>query len=56
MEKDFKDMSLAESNVTLRLSEIQRRCADLLDEPGGLELSLEEPLEKPDTGNPYDRG
>ena len=57
MEKDFKDQTLAESNVSLKLSEIQQRCADLLDEPDGLELSLEEPAEKPDSGgNPYDRG
>ncbi len=56
MEKEFKDMTLAESNVSLKLSEIQRRCADLLDEPGDLELSLEEPAEVVDTGNPYERG
>ncbi len=56
MEKEFMDKTLAESNVSLSLSQIQRRCADLLEEPDGLELSLEEPAEEPDTGNPYDRG
>ncbi len=56
MEKDFNDRTLAESNVSLSLSAIQRRCADLIEEPGELELSLEEPPKKPDTGNPYDRG
>ena len=54
MEKEFDARTLAESNVSLSLSQIQRRCADLLEKPGELELSLEEPVEMPDTGNPYD--
>ncbi len=40
------DASLSETNVSLRLADIQRRCAQLLDDPGAeLELALEEPEE-----------
>ncbi len=57
MQKDFNDIPLAESNVSLRLADIQRRCSQLLQEDdNSLGLSLEEPIEKPDSGNPYDRG
>ena len=56
MEKDFDGRSLAETHVSHKLSDIQRRCADLLEAPDALELSLEEPAVKPDSGNPYDRG
>ena len=57
MEKDFNDIPLAESNVTLRLADIQRRCSELLLDSGDeLELTLEEPVAIPDSGNPYNRG
>jgi len=57
MRKDFKDIPLADSNVTLKLADIQRRCSELLLDSGDeLELTLEEPIVKPDSGNPYDRG
>jgi len=57
MEKDFNDIPLADSNVTLRLADIQRRCSELLLDSGDeLELTLEEPVAIPDSGNPYDRG
>ncbi len=59
MDKDFKYIPLSESNVSLKLSEIQRRCADLINEPESLsELTLEEPaIELPPPGNdPYNRG
>ncbi|MDH3334120.1 MAG: hypothetical protein OEM30_06960 [Gammaproteobacteria bacterium] len=57
MEKDFNDIPLAESNVTLRLADIQRRCSELLLDSGDeLELTLEEPVITPDSGNPYNRG
>lgn len=57
MDKDFKDIPLAESNVSLKLVEIQRRCSDLLTDPESkLELSLEETPLEPETNNPYDRG
>lgn len=42
-----KDATLAESNVSLRLADIQRRCAQLLDDPESeLELAIEEPADE----------
>lgn len=57
MQKDFKKIPLSESNVSLRLADIQRRCSELLLESGDeLELSLEEPIIQTESGNPYNRG
>ena len=57
MDKDFKDIPLSESQVSLKLAEIQRRCSELLEESGDmLELSLEEPIARPDDNNPYNHG
>ena len=57
MQKDFNEIPLSESNVSLKLADIQRRCAELIQERGdALELSLEEPAVQPDTNNPYNRG
>lgn len=57
MEKDFNDIPLSQSNVSLKLADIQRRCAQLLQESGDeLELTLEEPALPQDGSNPYDRG
>ena len=57
MRKDFNDIPLSESNVSLKLADIQRRCSELLMESGDvLELSLDEPIAKPEGGNPYNRG
>ena len=57
MDKDFKDIPLSESQVSFKLAEIQRRCSELLQESGdSLELSLEEPLARPDDNNPYNHG
>lgn len=57
MRKDFNDIPLSESNVSLKLADIQRRCSELLHESGDeLELSLEEPTTKPEGSNPYNRG
>ncbi len=57
MEKEFKDIPLSESNVSLKLADIQRRCSELLKESSDeLELTLEEPLFVADDGNPYNRG
>ena len=56
MQKEFNDIPLSESNVSLRLADIQRRCSELLEDDAALELSLEEPIAIPDSGNPYDRG
>ena len=57
MQKDFNEIPLSESNVSLRLADIQRRCSQLLDEEADeLGLSLEEPAAEPDDANPYNRG
>jgi hypothetical protein len=54
---DFNDIPLSESNVSLKLADIQRRCAQLLEDSGDeLELTLEEPALPQDGSNPYDRG
>ena len=55
MEKEFNDIPLSESNVSMKLADIQRRCAELLASDG-LELSLEEPALPVEGSNPYDRG
>ena len=57
MQKDFNDIPLSESNVSLKLADIQRRCAQLLEESGDdLELTLGEPALTQDSSNPYDCG
>ncbi len=57
MEKDFDDIPLSQSNVSLKLADIQKRCSQLLDEPDELTaLSLEEPTAEPDNNNPYNQG
>ncbi len=57
MQKDFNEIPLSESNVSLKLADIQRRCSELLEnDDNSLGLSLEEPVSTPDSGNPYDRG
>jgi hypothetical protein len=57
MQKDFNAIPLSESNVSLKLADIQRRCAQLLEESGDeLELTLEEPALPQEGSNPYDRG
>ena len=57
MDDDFDDIPLSQSNVSLKLADIQRRCSELLDAPDGLELALEDPVAVPvDDSNPYDRG
>ena len=57
MQKDFNEIPLSESNVSLKLADIQRRCAELIQDSGtSLELSLEVPAVQPDNNNPYNRG
>ena len=59
MATDHKDVPLAESNVSLKLAEIQKRCSDLLQEPHSLDdLTLEEEVLTvvPDGADPYNRG
>ncbi|MCI0516995.1 MAG: hypothetical protein L0Y45_04090 [Woeseiaceae bacterium] len=48
------DTPLSRSYVSLKLSEIQKRCNELMDEPDSLiELQLEEPESVDDSGDPY---
>lgn len=55
--KDLKDVPLSESNVSLKLALIQRRCEELLsNSDGDLELSLEDYDPEKDDSNPYARG
>lgn len=58
METEYKDVPLAESNVSLKLAEIQKRCTDLLQEPDTLELTLEEEALTivPEGADPYNSG
>ena len=57
MTKDFNDTPLSESNVSLKLADIQKRCSDLIEESDDLGgLSLEDPVVEPDNNNPYNRG
>ena len=50
------DHPLSQSSVSLRLSEIQKRCSELLDGPEELlELRLEEPVPTADSGEIYHR-
>ena len=57
MDKKLMDTPLSESNVSLKLEEIRRRCSELMDEPDALlELSLEDSVAEAgsDNGfNPY---
>ena len=49
-------ISAAESSVSLKLEEIQRRCSRLLDEPEGLsELTLEDAAADIGVNDPYNR-
>ena len=59
MDKDFTDTPLSQSNVSLKLADIQKRCSQLIAEPDeltGLSLEEEEPVVEPDKNNPYNRG
>jgi hypothetical protein len=49
------DAPLAESSVSLKLSLIQKRCSQLMDESDGLELTLEEPAPQPEGSDPYNQ-
>ena len=57
MNKEFEGVPLSESNVSLKLADIQKRCSQLIEDPdefGG--LSLEDPAIEADSNNPYSRG
>lgn len=50
------DTPLSQSNVSLKLEEIQKRCSELLEQPDSLsELTLEEPALEPEASDPYNR-
>lgn len=57
--KEIQDneIPLSESNVSLRLEDIRKRCSALLEDPDSMiSLTLEEPALTPDDNNPYNRG
>ncbi len=57
MEKDFNDIPLSESNVSLKLADIQKRCSELMLESDDISgLTLEEPALVVEDSNPYNRG
>jgi hypothetical protein len=57
MNKDYEDVPLSHSNVSLKLADIQKRCSMLIADPDDIgELSLEEPVAEQDNNNPYSRG
>lgn len=57
MTKDYDNTPLSESNVSLKLADIQKRCSQLIEGTDELgELSLEEPVVEKDNNNPYSRG
>ena len=59
MDKDYYDIQVSHSDVTLRLADIQKRCTQLLDDTSEetvISLALEDPDGDPnDNSNPYDR-
>lgn len=57
MKQKTDDVPLSESNVSLKLADIQKRCSQLLNDPNELDgLSLEDAAIIPDETNPYNRG
>ena len=53
-DKDI-DSPLSESSVSLKLSLIQKRCSQLMDDTEGLELSLEDAPVATDNSDPYNQ-
>ena len=49
------DSPLSESSVTLKLSLIQKRCSELMDQTDGLELTLEDSGPPSSNGDPYNQ-
>ena len=49
------DSPLSESSVTLKLSLIQKRCSELMDQTDGLELTLEDSEPPSSNSDPYNR-
>ena len=53
-ENNTMDGTLSESSVSLKLSLIQKRCSELMDEPDSLGLSLEDAEQNTqNSGDPY---
>lgn len=48
------DTPLSQSNVSLKLAEIQKRCSELIEQPDGMtELQLEDTVQAADNSDPY---
>ena len=57
MIKNYDETPLSQSNVSLKLADIQKRCSELIEDQDGLgSLTLEEPVADTDNSNPYNRG
>ena len=57
MNKNIKDVPLSESNVSLKLADIQKRCSPMRRKTDLIEgLVLEESVHKPENDNPYSLG
>ena len=56
MDKEFRDVPLSASNVSLKLEQIRKRCSELMDDDDLAGLSLEEPAAETDNSDPYDLG
>jgi len=57
MYKEFKDVPLSESNVSLKLADIQKRCSFMRRKTDSVEgLVLEEAVHNLDNDDPYGRG
>ena len=57
MNDEFKDIPLSESNVSLKLADIQKRCSLMRRKTDVIEeLVLEESVHNPDNDDPYSRG
>ena len=50
-----RDAPLSASSVSPKLSLIQKRCSQLMDESDGLELALEEPAQQVEANDPYNQ-
>lgn len=55
-EEQELDAPLSQSSVSLKLSLIQKRCTELLDDTDGLGLALEEPEFSHGASDPYNNG
>ena len=57
MDKEFKDVPLSESNVSIKLADIQKRCSLMRRKTDVVEgLVLEESIHNPANDDPYSRG